>query len=165
MKYFIDANILLDFMEIRRLDLLVRLFDKMDVVFRIDEEIVFYRGYYEKYRSNFPVCFSEEEWEEKLAEMNNKYGFGVGTNDRSAAIAAKFSDAHLLTRDMDLIDEAKDLLSMTDSDFISTVEILCMLVNKKFLSKIKALDYCQEISDKRCPIKALDCTPIKSLPD
>ena len=148
MQFFIDADVIFDFMEIRRLDLLFSVFERLYVVFRIDEQVEFNRGLYEA-QSGFVIANPEEEWERKLVEMKDEYGRGPGYADRSAAIATCYSHGKLLTRDEELKGDAIEFLKMSDEDFISTVEVFCMLVGISGVTKSEAINYCEEISLKR----------------
>lgn len=161
---FIDACVVFDYIAIKRLDLLVRLFGKIHVVRRVDEQVKRDRKSYDVWRDDFPVYFPEAAAESELADLRKKYGVGVGDADRSAAIAARDSGGILLTRDELLIEEAVRVLRMSPSDFIGTVEILEICVKRKFLKKKEALTFCDDISEKRCRREPLDRSRLEKLP-
>ncbi len=162
---FSDADVILDFMEIRKLDLLERLFKTVFVTPRVDAQIISNRDRFDVYRTAFPIRYPEPEWEIEVVNMNKKYGRGVGEADRAAAIAAKYTGSILLTRDNPLVGEAIEYLGMSPDDFVGTVEILHACVVKKLLSKADALLYCDDITEKRLTYGELDTGILESLPD
>jgi predicted nucleic acid-binding protein len=157
--------VIFDFLEIGRLDLLVRLYEKIHVVAAVDAQVKRDCKSYDAWREDFPIRFPEPEWELELVRLRRKYGWGVGDADRAAAIAAKRTGGLLLTRDNRLKREAKKCLEMDDRDFVGTVEILRNCVELGFISKRDALMLCDDISDKRCPQEDLDRSILEELSD
>lgn len=165
MQVFADTNVILDFLEIKQLRLLVQLYTHVFVTDGVDRQIKSNRDSYEVWRDDFPIILPEPAWYITLSDMERKYGIGVGEVDRMAAIAAKYTNRFLLTRDNDLINEAIEYLGMQSGDFIGTVEILHDCVLKDWISKKEALMFCDDISEARCPREDLDKILIEDLPD
>ncbi len=164
-KVFIDSNVIFDFIEIGRLDLLARLFNKMHVVPAVDSEVKKDREKYEIYRENFPMLYPEAEWEQELADMNADLIRRASDADRSAAIATKNTRGILLTGDNLLAEEAVKYLGMSRNDLIKTEFILLECVKQKMIPKKDALMYCDDISETRRKYNDLDISIIEKLPD
>lgn len=161
---FSDTNVILDFIEIGRLDLLQRLFGEIFITTGVDGQIVKDRDRFLTYREVFPIHYPEPEWEQVLVELKKHYGVGVGEIDRSAAIAARNTGSRLLTRDENLIEEAIKFLDMTEDDFIGSSELLKMCVENIFITKTEALRYCDDITETRLTFGGLDTELIERLP-
>lgn len=162
---FADADVILDFLEIKQTRLLVQLYREICVIEPVDGQIQSNRSDFEIWREEFPIIYPEPEWYMILADMKIKFGLGAGEVDRMAAITAFKSGGILLTRDNELKTEAIDFLGMNPKSFVGSVEILCECVTKGFISKKDALTFCDDISEARCHREDLDKVLIEDLPD